>query len=141
MLSGCGEPLSRPVFVVEDDPLAAALVCGLLKQRFRIECDVAYGDKDARRLLRQAAGGQGGELPAMVILDAHLRDGSGLDLATWITMSGAMQGVKVFITSADDKGRARQNAIDAGAHDFAGKGELANKLAGWIKQALPNQAA
>lgn len=140
-MSGNGDPLSRPVLVVEDDPLAAALVCGLLKQRFQIECDIASGDKEARRLLRQAAGGQGGQLPAMVIVDAHLRDGSGLELATWITMSGAMQSIQVFVTSADDKGRARQNAIDAGAHDFTGKGDLPGKLESWIKRSFSKRAA
>jgi len=77
----------------------------------------------------------------MMIVDAHLRNGSGIDLITWVTMSGAMQEIAVFATSADDGRLMRQTAVDAGALDFAGKGELAKKLHEWAEHAGLRSAA
>ncbi|MEN9644325.1 MAG: hypothetical protein RL238_994 [Actinomycetota bacterium] len=107
-------PRNQLVLYVEDEPLNASLVesiIGLLPGRsLHVEPTVAGGIEAAARLL-----------PALVLLDLNLPDGSGFEVLTSIRANPAMEGVPVFILSADATEQATGRARELGADRFITK--------------------
>jgi PAS domain S-box-containing protein len=107
-------PRNQLVLYVEDEPLNASLVesiIGLLPGRsLHVEPTVAGGIEAVHRLL-----------PALVLLDLNLPDGSGFEVLSSIRADPALAGVPVFILSADATEQATGRARELGADRFITK--------------------
>ena len=116
------------VLYVEDEPLNASLVesiIGLLPGRtLHVEPTVAGGIDAAARLL-----------PALVLLDLNLPDGSGFEVLTSIRSNPAMADVPVFILSADATEQATGRARELGADRFITKPFNLKEFVGLVEDA------
>jgi len=77
--------------------------------------------------------------PALVLLDVHLPDGSGLDaLSTW---AGHLPGVPLVLISSELSALALQRARDAGVAGFVHKGAAPVDIVANLRSALAGEPA
>ncbi len=95
---------SQKIFIVEDDPIIASDLAGILEDLGYNVCGIAHEPFDARK--RIAA-----EQPDLLLMDVNLGSSiDGIDLATLLTETGA--GI-IFITAFTDKAtRDRVKALN-----------------------------
>ncbi len=103
----------RPVLVVEDDLTAMGLVTMVLRLA-DYQVWSAISVSEARERLA-------GSIPALVLLDIRLGDGSGLEVVEEMRRSHRLRDVPVLVLSADAMPDDRRRATEAGCNDFLAK--------------------
>lgn len=78
--------------------------------------------------------------PDVVLLDRHLGDGDGLDLARWIRSSGPRPGVPIILVSASVLPTDQDEAIAAGCDAFVPKPIRVDPLIEQIRALVPAEA-
>jgi PAS domain S-box-containing protein len=102
-----------PVLLVEDDETAMRLTTGVLETA-GYEVHQAMSLAAAAAALRE-------HVPALVLLDVRLGDGSGLDLIARIRADAATRHVPILALSANAMPDDIARATDAGCDDFLSK--------------------
>jgi PAS domain S-box-containing protein len=118
----------RPILVVEDDPTAIGLVADVLRMA-DYEVWQAKSMHEANLVLDQA-------VPALILLDVRLPDGSGLDLATRIRSDERLGSVPILALSADTTPDDVRRAREAGCTEFLPKPLSPRMLLARIHEAL-----
>jgi CheY-like chemotaxis protein len=109
----------RPILVVDDDPVARALineylaVTGLLNPRL----ELPDGVQAIAEMQRRADLGAD-HLPALVLLDRHMPGCSGLDVLRWMRRTPALADVPVVLLSGDSAAAAVTQAYQLGARSY-----------------------
>ncbi len=102
------------ILYVEDEPLNASLVENIVAmlpgRRVKVVGTVADGIEAANSLH-----------PALVLLDLHLPDGTGLDVLTAIRRNHALADLPVFMLSADATEESTRAALEQGANRYITK--------------------
>lgn len=102
-----------PILAVEDEPRNAALLRAILGPA-GYTLTIAATLADARASLLDRT-------PQLVLLDRHLPDGDGLDLARELRASAATEGVPILLLSASVLPIDRVAAEEAGCAGFIDK--------------------
>lgn len=106
-------PVTR-VYLVEDSPILTQLLTGLLDAE---PGALVIGHADDARA---ATAGIVELRPDVVVLDLHLREGSGIDVIRALREAGALPTCIVVLTNHSGL-PYRKAALDAGAHHFFDK--------------------
>lgn len=106
-------PLGTRVLVVEDDPLTQVQLEAALT---RAGCQVA-----ACASLREARTRLAGPAPELLFLDVLLPDGSGLDLAAWVSAQPTLRHLPILVLSGLPDDDLVGAALAAGATDLLRK--------------------
>jgi CheY-like chemotaxis protein len=101
------------VVYVEDNSANLELVAALLEPRGV----VLQSARTAAEGLQLVAD----ERPDVVLLDMHLRDGSGLDVLERLKQRPETSAIPAIVLSADATAGSRQRAYALGAHDYLSK--------------------
>jgi DNA-binding NarL/FixJ family response regulator len=109
-------PIDLRVLIVDDTPGCRRIVCELLERR---GYEVAGEAASVGAALRLAQSIQ----PDAALLDVHLPDGNGFDLAARLTQS--QPGMAVLLTSSEFDDRFYAMADASGARGFVPKSQLA----------------
>jgi diguanylate cyclase (GGDEF)-like protein len=107
------EPRTHRILTVEDDPEQSRFIAGILRDAgYEVEicADVASVDDAVSRLR-----------PDLVLLDIHLPDGSGLDVARYLRQDDSFAAIPILFLSADSTDAAQIEAGAAGADGFLRK--------------------
>ena len=99
------------VLIVDDEPDICFLLGNMLKQKSFVPV-IANTLKDGLDKLKK-------HMPALLFLDIHLPDGSGLDILGGIKKD--FPSLKIIMMSAYDGPRERSRAIEEGADIFISK--------------------
>ncbi len=111
--------------LIDDDASARALYGNMLRGDGFVVIEAATLDEASSRMV---------ERPAVVVLDRHLPDGDGLELARAIRAT--QSDTVIVIISGDERPHARRNALDAGADGFVGKTTARFLLLDTVRRAL-----
>ena len=103
----------RPILAVEDEVRNSALLRAILVPA-GYDLTIAATLAEARAALRDRT-------PALVLLDRHLPDGDGLDLARELRGSEATAGIPILLVSASVLPIDRTAAEEAGCAGFIDK--------------------
>ena len=106
-------PAGPPILAIEDEPRNAALLRAILGPA-GYALTIAATLAEARASLRDRT-------PALVLLDRHLPDGDGLDLARELRASTATGGIPILLLSASVLPIDRAAAEEAGCAGFIDK--------------------
>jgi two-component system, OmpR family, catabolic regulation response regulator CreB len=133
-LTAVSQPL---ILLLEDDPAIARVVAFTLQREgFGVETLMLV--QQARERLQQAP------LPAALVLDVGLPDGSGLDLCRWLRQ-GAGVALPVLMLSARGEEIDRVLGLELGADDYLAKPfsprELVARLRALLRRPQPVAAA
>jgi two-component system, NarL family, response regulator DesR len=109
-------PIALRVLIVDDTPGCRRIVCELLERR---GYEVAGQAASVVAALRLAESIQ----PDAALLDVHLPDGDGFDLAARLTRS--QPSIAVLLTSSEFDDRFYARADASGARGFVPKSQLA----------------
>lgn len=109
-------PTDLRVLIVDDTACCRQIVCELLERRGYEIAGEAAGVAAALRLAESIK-------PDAALLDVHLPDGSGFELAERLTRS--QPGMAVLLTSADFDEHFYARADASGARGFVPKSQLA----------------
>ena len=100
VIDDCGEAVTGgvpPVFVLDDDPVARAVVCHRLKEVGLANPVWSAADiGEATTWLEASAA----DPPALVLLDVHLPSGTGLELLRWMRGRPHLAETPVIVLSA-----------------------------------------
>lgn len=109
--------MATKLLLLEDDPaIAETVVYALGREGFEVEHVMLVGEADRR--LRDS----GQPLPAAVIFDVGLPDGSGLDLCRSLRQAGAaLQALPVLMLTARAEEIDRVLGLELGADDYLTK--------------------
>jgi signal transduction histidine kinase/PleD family two-component response regulator len=126
-------PISAPigelprVLVVEDEPEVAAVVCEILRSRYRVELarDGAEGVAKARGLH-----------PDLIVMDVFLPKLDGLDAAAALKSSSDTTDIPVILLSAHQGVADKVRALNLGAVDYMSKPFQALELLGRAARAI-----
>lgn len=113
------------VLIVDDDPLAAALLQAVLQRSTaggKPRIFTVTSVMQAKEWLGK------GHVPHLVVCDLNMPEQDGLVLVRHLRESEGLSGVPVAIVSADSTEQTAARCLDAGATTFVGKGELAKDL-------------
>ena len=122
-----------PVLLLEDDPaIAQTIVYALQREGFAVEHCLLMRDALAR--LQRA-------LPAAVILDVGLPDGSGLDLCRQLRQDPATAHLPLLILSARSEEFDRVLGLELGADDYLAKPFSMLELVARVKALFRRQEA
>jgi CheY-like chemotaxis protein len=89
-----------PVLLVEDDPVAAAVVTQRLEElRLANPLKVVFDIPDAIAWLGAAAAAPETK-PALILLDMHLPGGTGIDLLQWLRAEARLADTPVLMLTA-----------------------------------------
>ena len=115
------------VLVVEDEPEVAAVVCEILRSRYRVEVarDGAEGVAKARGLH-----------PDLIVMDVFLPKLDGLDAAVALKSSSDTADIPVILLSAHQGVADKVRALDLGAVDYMSKPFQALELLGRAERAI-----
>jgi signal transduction histidine kinase len=102
------------IVYVEDNPINALLMQEVVAQRPGCALHLAVGVDDGIAMIERLR-------PDLVLVDLHLPDGSGLDVARWMQASPALRGVPVVAVSADSTQAQRDAATVAGVRAYLAK--------------------
>lgn len=106
-------PSGPPILAIEDEPRNAALLRAILAPA-GYALTVAATLAEARTWLLDRT-------PALVLLDRHLPDGDGLDLARELRASATTGGIPILLVSASVLPIDRAAAEEAGCAGFIDK--------------------
>jgi CheY-like chemotaxis protein len=112
-VTGPSEPAGPPILAIEDEPRNAALLRAILMPA-GYALTVAATLAEARAWLNDRT-------PALVLLDRHLPDGDGLDLARELRASAATGVIPILLVSASVLPIDREAAEEAGCAGFIDK--------------------
>jgi two-component system phosphate regulon response regulator OmpR len=107
------EPLGAPILAVEDEVRNGALLRAILVPA-GYDLTIAASLAEARAALLETT-------PAIVLLDRHLPDGDGLDLARDLRASAATAAIPILLVSASVLPVDRVAAEEAGCAGFIDK--------------------
>ena len=124
--------LQCDVLLIEDDPLALALLDTLIKNRIGMSVCALSSVDEAMPLLRSAAAGESGILPKMIVVDWHLQNRNAAGFIAWVRMSTVMGHLPIYAISASDEPMIAQIAIDSGATQFCPKRDVLKKFGSWV---------
>lgn len=107
-------PRSMEILYVEDEPLNAALVANIVEllpgRTLRVATNVAEGLAAVQE-----------SIPALVIVDLNLPDGSGFDVLGHVRSQAHLADLPVFILSADATQESVRRAMELGANRYITK--------------------
>jgi len=97
--------LAQHILLLEDDPADAVLIRQCLGDLFN-GCELEHTPslEQARQSLLAQCEGQGAFLPACVLVDLKLNDGSGTELIEWMWEDPRFQAIPVIVLSGDRRG-------------------------------------
>ena len=125
------DSLNGGVLLLEDDTLSALLATALIR-RCGLPADWTDNSADAIALLRRAAAGQGGDLPAAIVADLNLRGGGAEEAIEWVRTSETARSIPVLVMSEDGAAQAKQRAMDCGADLYIEKSKVLRSLPKWF---------
>jgi signal transduction histidine kinase len=102
------------IVYVEDNPINALLMQEVVAQRPGCRLHLAVGVADGIAMIDRLR-------PDLVLVDLHLPDGSGLDVARWMQATPGLQRVPVVAVSADSTQAQRDAATAAGVRAYLAK--------------------
>jgi DNA-binding response OmpR family regulator len=121
----------RAVLVIEDDPVAAVVLCGLVES-LGVDTHQALTAKDARQTLRTHAFD-------LILLDLHLPDGDGRDLLLELKADAAYAHVPVIVSTSDSADLAESECLALGAAGYLRKPLNPRRDAAIIREHLDSQ--
>ena len=102
------------IVYVEDNPVNALLMQEVVEQRPDCTLHLAASVRDGIDLINRLR-------PDLVLVDLHLPDGSGLEVADWMRTMPLLTRVPVVVVSADSTQAQRDAATVAGARAYLAK--------------------
>jgi PAS domain S-box-containing protein len=102
------------IVYVEDNPINALLMQEVIEQRPDCRLHLAVSVRDGIDLIDRLR-------PDLVLVDLHLPDGSGLDVAEWMRTTPLLARVPVVVVSADSTQAQRDAATVAGVRAYLAK--------------------
>ena len=102
------------IVYVEDNPINALLMQEVIAQRPDCVLHLAVGVQDGIAMIERLR-------PDLVLVDLHLPDGSGLDVAHWMHAVPILSRVPVVVVSADSTQAQRDAATVAGVRAYLAK--------------------
>src|SRR6185295_8463948 len=112
-------PRSKSVWIVEDDPLAAALLNATFRRVEGVEVKWFRGYKEVQAMTARIGLSTGGVTqPNVVITDLRLADGSGLDVLKAMRANPRTSDVHLIAMSASTERADQDGATKAGADSF-----------------------
>jgi DNA-binding response OmpR family regulator len=101
------------ILLVEDDPMQAAIICGLLEEH-GYALDLATTLADGRAAIRAGA-------PDLLLLDRLLPDGDGIDFCEELKGRPETRGLPIILVTALDRIEARVQGLLRGADEYLPK--------------------
>ncbi len=101
----------KNAFIVDDEADTCFLLKGILQQQ-GLTASFVHSLAEAKQSLRE-------NVPDVIFLDNHLKDGHGIEFIPYLTEH--YPGLKIIIITAFDTEHDRQSAFMKGAHYFMGK--------------------
>jgi len=102
------------IVYVEDNPVNALLMQEVIAQRPDCRLHLAVGVRDGIDMIERLR-------PDLVLVDLHLPDGSGLEVAEWMRTMPLLTRVPVVVVSADSTQAQRDAATVAGVRAYLAK--------------------
>ncbi len=102
------------IVYVEDNPINALLMQEVIEQRPDCRLHLAVSVRDGIDLIERLR-------PDLVLVDLHLPDGSGLEVAEWMRTTPLLTRVPVVVVSADSTQIQRDAATVAGVRAYLAK--------------------
>ena len=102
------------IVYVEDNPINALLMQEVIEQRPDCRLHLAVSVRDGLDMIDRLR-------PDLVLVDLHLPDGSGLEVAEWMRTTPALTRVPVVVVSADSTQAQRDAATVAGVRAYLAK--------------------
>ena len=102
------------IVYVEDNPINALLMQEVIAQRPDCTLHLAVSVRDGIAMIERLR-------PDLVLVDLHLPDGSGLEVAEWMRTMPLLTRVPVVVVSADSTQAQRDAATVAGARAYLAK--------------------
>jgi PAS domain S-box-containing protein len=121
------------IVYVEDNPINALLMQEVIEQRPDCKLHLAVGVRDGIAMIERLR-------PDLVLVDLHLPDGSGLDVAEWMRTMPLLTRVPVVVVSADSTQAQRDAATVAGVRAYLAKPIRLNETLLLIDELLPAAA-
>lgn len=121
------------IVYVEDNPINALLMQEVIEQRPDCKLHLAVGVRDGIAMIERLR-------PDLVLVDLHLPDGSGLDVAEWMRTMPLLTRVPVVVVSADSTQAQRDAATVAGVRAYLAKPIRLNETLLLIDELLPTAA-
>ena len=118
------------IVYVEDNPINALLMQEVLDQRPDCTLHLAVGVRDGIDLIDRLR-------PDLVLVDLHLPDGSGLEVAEWMRTTAPLARVPVVVVSADSTQAQRDAATVAGVRAYLAKPIRLHETLALIDALLP----
>ena len=118
------------IVYVEDNPINALLMQEVIEQRPDCKLHLAVGVRDGIAMIERLR-------PDLVLVDLHLPDGSGLDVAEWMRTMPLLTRVPVVVVSADSTQAQRDAATVAGVRAYLAKPIRLNETLLLIDELLP----
>jgi len=118
------------VMVVEDDPLAAALLCACLTRHKGVELSMVERADEALKQVRALA--VTGLCPDVVVCDLNTYGLTAIEFVYELRRDAVTRSIPVIITSATSDEATTKKCLEAGAQAFVSKGELVKDLARWV---------
>ena len=118
------------IVYVEDNPINALLMQEVLAQRPDCRLHLAVSVRDGIDLINRLR-------PDLVLVDLHLPDGSGLEVAEWMRTMPLLTRVPVVVVSADSTQAQRDAATVAGARAYLAKPIRLTETLQLIDELLP----
>jgi DNA-binding NarL/FixJ family response regulator len=116
------------VLIVDDHPLVREGLKGLIAQEADLRvCAEAGGVGSALEMARERR-------PDVAIVDLSLEDGNGLDLIR--RLNSHFPSIRILVCSMRDEALFARRAIDAGAHGYINKHEVAGHVIAALRQVL-----
>jgi PAS domain S-box-containing protein len=118
------------IVYVEDNPINALLMQEVIEQRPDCTLHLAVSVRDGIDLINRLR-------PDLVLVDLHLPDGSGLEVAEWMRTMPLLTRVPVVVVSADSTQAQRDAATVAGARAYLAKPIRLGETLQLIDELLP----
>ena len=118
------------IVYVEDNPINALLMQEVIQQRPDCRLHLAVSVRDGIDLIDRLR-------PDLVLVDLHLPDGSGLEVAEWMRTMPLLTRVPVVVVSADSTQAQRDAATVAGARAYLAKPIRLTEALQLIDELLP----
>ena len=118
------------IVYVEDNPINALLMQEVIEQRPDCRLHLAVSVRDGIEMIDRLR-------PDLVLVDLHLPDGSGLDVAEWMRTMPLLTRVPVVVVSADSTQFQRDAATVAGVRAYLAKPIRLTETLRLIDELLP----
>lgn len=126
------------VMVVEDDPLAAALLRACLQRQPGIEVVIVESSDEALNRITQDSAAK--RAPHIVLCDQHTDGIPGHEFVRNLRNNPAASSIPVIITTAKATNEITRLATEAGARAVVSKSELARDLSRWVVRIITEAA-